>query len=95
MESYTKRDDRLQRLVESEEELLFRTCCTVLGGSPCLISTPERVTFGFSASEPAESLLGPVLRGGTVNPHRLASTCKSGIAHGCVLTLSPSIFLVT
>ena len=82
-------------LFELEEELLFRTYCAVPGGSPCLISMPERVTFGFSASEPAESLLGPVLRGGTVNPHRLVNTCKSGIAHGCVLTLSPSIFLGT
>ena len=89
MESFTKRDDRLQALIELEEELLFRTYCAVPEGSTCLISMPKRVTFGFSASELAESLLGPVLRGGTFNPHRLVNTCKLGIAHGCGLTISP------
>ena len=64
----------------------------VPGGSPCLISMLKKITNDFSASEHAESLLGPVFGGGTVNPHRLANTCRSGISHRCALTISSLFF---
>ena len=69
------RDDGQEALPESIEELLLRNLLEGIGGIPCLISTLERVTYGFSASEHAESLLVPSFGGGTVNPYRLVNTC--------------------
>ena len=56
-----------------------------LGGAH-LIGKLARVTFGFSASEHAESLLGLVFGGGTINPSQLVKKCILGIVLGCVLT---------
>ena len=54
----------------------------VTRGSSCLVSTPKRVTFGFSASELVETPLVSVLGDGTINPHQLVETCRLGMLIG-------------
>ena len=53
--TFTNRDDSLQDLTESKEGVYYpATFAQSRGGEPCLISTPERVTYDFSVSEPAK-----------------------------------------
>ena len=61
--SFMNRDNHLQDLIESKKELLSHNLCAVPKGSPCLISTLERVTYSFNASEPTKSFLGFGIKG--------------------------------
>ena len=69
--SFTKRDYHLQDSIELKLGVIISQPLRSPRGESCLISTPERVTIGFSASEHAKSLLGLILGGGAVNPCRL------------------------